>query len=158
MTDTITTPDIQERLRIAEAERGDYATELIAIRDALAAEYLEAKQVAEDTRGAKDQYLHMMFVGEQFAAARAYARFLAATHQAGHVGEASEQIAAGTAWGLVEAFVDAWVDLEGHDKYALSLHRAAIADLVRDHLKRGDDFDQVPMADLVAPYLPGAAA
>lgn len=169
MTDTITTPDVQERLRVAEAERGDYATELVRTRDALAVEYLETKRTAEESKLKSKQakrarrkadeaeYLHMMFVGEWFAATRCYARFLIATHHARNVDEATQQITEGTAWGLVEAFVDVWADLEGHDKYALSPHRAAIADMVRDHLKRGDDLDQIPMADLAAPYLPGAA-
>lgn len=67
-------------------------------------------------------------------------------------------ITAGTPWESIEEFVDEWIDLEGYDLDALSPHRAAIADMVRDHLKHDSDFDQVPMADLVAPYLPGAAA
>lgn len=97
--------DLRHRLAEAERERNEHAALIVRARDALAADYAEAAQVAKETGDDEDQYRAMLFNGQRNGALRAYAQFLAATLTYPSVEAAAVAIADGKAWGQADATV-----------------------------------------------------
>jgi hypothetical protein len=115
--------------------------------------YLTARERFEETG-----YPHGDAAYEYSTASEALVHVLVAVGAYGTDEAAFAAVEAMTAPYLASMFVEAWADREGYLTELGSGEIARIADRVTDLVAEGARLDDLGMADLVAPYLPGGAA